>query len=174
MNRLDRETSGVLLVAKNARAARAAGMAMQRGGVRKEYVALVFGWPEWDEKVVDCPILRLGEVASSAVWLQRTIHPLGAAAVTRLHVEKRLNLPQNRRFSVLSARPETGRTHQIRVHLASAGFPIVGDKIYARGNRHYLNFIRCRVDGGYGCRALASAPRFALREALLGALRPKV
>jgi 23S rRNA pseudouridine1911/1915/1917 synthase len=141
VNRIDRETSGVLLVAKNAQAARAAGMAMQRGGVRKEYVALVFGWPEWDERVVEAPIVRLGEVASSDVWLERTVHPRGAPAVTRFRVESRLSLPQDRRFSVLNAWPQTGRTHQIRVHLASDGFPLLGDKIYARGNRHYLDFI---------------------------------
>ena len=165
VNRLDRETSGVLLVAKNARAARAAGMAMQQGGVRKEYVALVFGWPAWDEEIVDGPILRLGRVASSAVWLERTVHPLGAPAMTRFRVEKRLSLPQDRRFSVLRARPETGRTHQIRVHLASVGFPILGDKIYARGNHHYLDFI----DRGW-VEAMAAElwlPRHALHSARL-------
>jgi 23S rRNA pseudouridine1911/1915/1917 synthase len=141
VNRLDRETSGILLVAKNARAARAAGIAMQRGKIHKEYLALVFGWPEWNEKVIDGPIVRLGDVASSPVWLERTVHPSGVPALTRFLVERRLSLSQGRRFSVLRAWPQTGRTHQIRVHLASIGFPILGDKIYARGHRHYLNFI---------------------------------
>ncbi len=165
VNRIDRETSGILLVAKHAQAARSAGMAMQRGGICKEYAALVFGWPEWDEEVVDSPILRLGEVASSAVWLERTVHPYGAPAVTRFRVEKRLSLPQNRRFSVLSVWPKTGRTHQIRVHLASAGFPLVGDKIYARGNRHYLDFI----DRGWTEEMAAELwlPRHALHSARL-------
>ncbi|MGA7880501.1 MAG: RNA pseudouridine synthase [Terrimicrobiaceae bacterium] len=141
VNRLDRETSGILLVAKKAEAARVAGMAMQRGEIRKEYVALVFGWPEWDEKAVEEPIVRLGEVASSPVWLERTVHPNGAPALTVFRVERRLSWAQDRRFSVVRAWPRTGRTHQIRVHLAFAGFPVLGDKIYARGSRHYLNFI---------------------------------
>ena len=141
VNRLDRETSGILLVAKTARGARAAGIAMQQGRIRKEYSALVFGWPEWDEKVVDGPVVRLGEVALSSVWLERTVHPAGAPAITRFQVRSRLTLPQGRRFSVLQAWPQTGRTHQIRVHLSCAGFPILGDKIYARGNHHYLEFI---------------------------------
>jgi 23S rRNA pseudouridine1911/1915/1917 synthase len=141
VNRLDRETSGIVLVAKNARAARAAGMAMQEGGIHKEYTALVFGWPEWDQQLAERPIARLGDVASSVVWLERTVHPNGMPARTQFCVEKRLKLPKDRRFSVLRAWPQTGRTHQIRVHLASLGFPLLGDKIYARGNRHYLDFI---------------------------------
>ena len=141
VNRLDRETSGVMLIAKNSQAARAAGIAMRRGEIQKEYLALVFGWPEWDEKMIDDPILRRGEVAPSEVWLERMVDPRGASAVTRLRVEKRLRLSKERRFSVLSAWPQTGRTHQIRVHLSHAGFPLLGDKIYARGNRHYLTFI---------------------------------
>ncbi|HEY5741247.1 MAG TPA: RluA family pseudouridine synthase [Terrimicrobiaceae bacterium] len=141
VNRLDRETSGVMLVAKNSAAARAAGLAMQRGEVQKEYLALVFGWPEWEEKIIDNPIVRRGEVAPSRVWLERTVHPCGAAAVTTFRVEKRLRMAKERRFSLLRAWPQTGRTHQIRVHLSHAGFPLLGDKIYARGNCHYLTFI---------------------------------
>jgi 23S rRNA pseudouridine1911/1915/1917 synthase len=141
VNRLDRETSGVLLVAKSSQAARAAGIAMQRGEVQKEYVALVFGWPEWDETVIDAPIIRRGQIAGAEIWLERTVDPRGAPAVTRFRVERRLKVSSERRFAVLSAWPRTGRTHQVRVHLSHAGFPILGDKIYARGSRHYLDFI---------------------------------
>jgi 23S rRNA pseudouridine1911/1915/1917 synthase len=165
VNRLDRETSGILLVAKNARAARAAGIAMQRGEIRKEYLALVFGWPEWDEKVIEGPIARLRDVASSPVWLERTVHPRGVPALTRFHAEGRLSLSRDRPFTVLKAWPQTGRTHQIRVHLASIGFPILGDKIYARGSRHYLNFI----DHGWTEEMAAELwlPRHALHSARL-------
>ena len=165
VNRLDRETSGILLVAKKAGAARAAGLAMQRGEIRKEYLALVFGWPEWDEKAIEGPIVRLGEVASSPVWLERTVHPSGAPALTLFRVERRLSLSRDRRFSLVRAWPRTGRTHQIRVHLASAGSPVLGDKIYSRGNRHYLNFI----DHGW-TDEMATAlwlPRHALHSARL-------
>lgn len=141
VNRLDRETSGVLLVAKTSQAARAAGIAIQRGRLRKEYVAFVFGWPDWDWKLIDGPILRRGELGYSEVWLERTVDPRGAPAVTKVRVEERLKLSEERRFSVVRAWPESGRTHQIRVHLSHAGFPVLGDKIYARGNRHYLEFI---------------------------------
>ena len=58
-----------------------------------------------------------------------------------MQVDERLELPGHRRFSLLKAWPETGRTHQVRVHLSHVGFPILGDKIYARGSRHYLDFI---------------------------------
>jgi len=140
INRLDRETSGLVLVAKSAEAAREAGIAMQRGLIHKEYLALVFGWPEWEEHTVDAPILRRGEAGPSEVWLERMVHPDGAAAVTRFRVERRFGAGE-RTMSLVRAWPLTGRTHQIRVHLAHAGFPVVGDKLYARGSRHYLNFI---------------------------------
>jgi 23S rRNA pseudouridine1911/1915/1917 synthase len=141
VNRLDRETSGVLLVAKTTAAARAAGIAMQNGKVQKEYLALVFGWPEWHEMTIDARIARLGEVTDSEVWVERVVHHRGARAITRVRVEERLELAGHKRFSLLKAWPETGRTHQVRVHLSHVGFPLLGDKIYARGNRHYLDFI---------------------------------
>ena len=141
VNRLDRETSGVLLVAKTSEAARAAGIAMQNGRIEKEYLALVFGWPDWNEMIIDAAIARRGEVAQSEVWVERVVNPRGARAITRVQVDERLELPGHRRFSLLKAWPETGRTHQVRVHLSHIGFPILGDKIYARGSRHYLDFI---------------------------------
>ena len=141
INRLDRETSGVVLVAKTAAGARAAGLALQRGDFLKEYLALVFGWPTWETHEVDAPIVRLGEVAESPVWLQRAVHPDGQSALTRFRVERRA-VWGGRRNSLVRAWPVTGRTHQIRVHLAHAGFPVIGDKIYAGDARRYLVFIR--------------------------------
>lgn len=149
----------MVVVAKTAVAARAAGLAMQRREVEKQYLALVFGWPEWTECAVDAPILRLGEVAESKVWLQRAVHPEGAVARTKFAVlERREN--ERGKFSLVRAWPETGRTHQIRIHLAHLGSPVLGDKIYAKGSGHYLDFIA----GGW-TPALAEAlwlPRHAL------------
>ena len=103
VNRLDRETSGVLLVAKTAAAARAAGIAMQNGRIEKEYLALVFGWPKWHEMIIDAPIARLGEVAESEVWVERVVNPRGARAITRVRVEERLALSAHRRFCVCTS-----------------------------------------------------------------------
>jgi len=141
INRLDRETSGIVLVAKTAAAARAAGLAMQGGAFQKEYLALVFGWPDWKDHVVDAPILRLGEVAESPVWLQRAVHPAGQHSCTRLRVESRHEIGACR-YSLVRAWPVTGRTHQIRVHLAHTGHAVIGDKIYGVDSQLYLDFIR--------------------------------
>lgn len=141
LNRLDRETSGVVVVAKNRTAARLAGQLMEARKVEKIYRALVFGWPAWEEHFVDAPILRRGEVGVSEVYLERAIHPAGAPARTAFRVLKHLTGPRGR-FSAIEACPTTGRTHQIRVHLAHVGHPVLGDKLYAKGSHHYLEFIR--------------------------------
>jgi 23S rRNA pseudouridine1911/1915/1917 synthase len=89
VNRLDRETSGLVLVAKTSAAARRFGLLMQRQHVKKEYLAIVSGWPEWERYFVDAPMDRQGKHQESAIWLKQMIHPSGAPAQTEFLVERR-------------------------------------------------------------------------------------
>ncbi len=143
VNRLDRETSGLVLVAKTAAAAREFGLLMQRHSLRKEYLAIVWGWPEWEHKLVDAPLDRQSKRQPSPIWLKQMIQHSGAPAQTEFFLERRFrkSTPSGDRFSVVRAIPRTGRTHQIRVHLASIGHPVVGDKIYGPDEQLYLRFI---------------------------------
>ena len=161
INRLDRETSGIVLVAKTGAAARSASIAMQQGKIHKSYLAIVFGWPEADRFRVDLPIIRMGEVCESRIWLKRTVHPLGVPAHTEFEVLNRFARAEGK-FSLLRAKPITGRTHQIRVHLSHVGFPIVGDKIYGPSEDCYLEF----VEGGWSDSLAARLllPRHALHS----------
>lgn len=93
VNRLDRETSGLVLVAKTAAAARDFGLLMQRHQLRKEYAAIVWGWPEWQHKIVEAPLDRQGKHQHSAIWLKQMIHPAGASAQTEFCVERCFTRP---------------------------------------------------------------------------------
>jgi len=167
INRLDRETSGLVLVCKTAQAARWFHEAMKRRAVEKEYLALVWGWPERDEFLVDAPLLRQGEQRPTAIYLKRCVHPEGARAVTRFRVEQRFEKATSagHRFALVRAFPQTGRTHQIRVHLAHAGHPIVGDKIYGPDEHYYLEFIETGWTPSLETRLLL--PRHALHSTRL-------
>jgi len=168
VNRLDRETSGLVLVAKTAAAAREFGLLMQRQSLRKEYLAIVWGWPEWERKLIDAPLDRQGKHQHSVIWLKQMIHAAGAPAQTEFFVERRFkrSTSSGDRFAIIRAVPRTGRTHQIRVHLASVGHPIVGDKIYGPDEQLYLRFIETGWTHELEHRLLL--PRHALHSAKLG------
>ena len=168
VNRLDRETSGLVLVAKTAAAAREFGLLMQKGRVAKEYIALVWGWPEWDTRLVDAPLLRQGTQTASAIYLKQAIHPAGLPAQTEFRVERRFQRETSAgsKFALVRAIPLSGRTHQIRVHLASLHHPLVGDKIYGPNEQWYLRFIETGWTDELA-RALL-LPRHALHATRLG------
>ncbi|MEM7010128.1 MAG: RNA pseudouridine synthase [Verrucomicrobiota bacterium] len=140
ITRLDRDTSGLVLVAKHTEAARELSFAIQNHEIGKEYLAIVSGWPETDRWDVDAAILRKGEIEPSPIWLKRMVHPDGKPCLTEFLVESRFERKEGR-FALVRCFPKTGRMHQIRVHLAHAGFPIVGDRIYGPDENCYLEFI---------------------------------
>ena len=140
VNRLDRDTSGVVLVAKHTAAARELGMIFERREVSKEYLAIVNGWPEADEWECAEPIVRAGEIGPSPIWVRQIVHPAGRECRTRFRVEKRFTRGEGR-FSLIRCFPETGRMHQLRVHLTHAGHPIVGDKLYSGDGSTYIEWM---------------------------------
>jgi 23S rRNA pseudouridine1911/1915/1917 synthase len=142
INRLDRETSGLVLIAKSKAAARHFGMLMEQGRIAKQYTAIVWGWPAADQFTIDAPLLRQGIHLPSRIYLKQCVHPAGARARTRFQVLNRFTRQSAGPFALVRAFPETGRMHQIRVHLAHAGHPVVGDKIYGPSEDHYLTFIQ--------------------------------
>ena len=122
-HRLDAETSGVLVIAKTEEAARALGISFLKREVSKQYRALVFGVPAQTESCIDA---KLGYDASSGFQTVRVRdEENGEPACTRYRV-----LEDRGGYASLEVEPLTGRTHQIRAHLALAGHPVVGDKIY--------------------------------------------
>lgn len=163
INRLDRETSGLVLIAKSAAAAHELGCAMMRHAVRKMYWAIVHGNPVWERACCAEPLLPMWQVAPTQVRVRQACHPAGRPCHTDVRVLRRMpprgSMPA---MSLLECMPLTGRMHQIRAHLAYLGHPIVGDKIYGDETR-YLRF----VESGFSPELLRELllPRHALHAA---------
>ncbi|MCI8388024.1 MAG: RluA family pseudouridine synthase [Clostridiales bacterium] len=124
INRLDRDTSGIVLAAKNQYAASELSSLMQSGRIHKTYIAVLNGMPSEQQGIINAPIRRreatiiLREVASSDM-------PDAKSAITSYEV-----ISAGENASIVRAEPVTGRTHQLRVHFAHIGTPIVGDGLY--------------------------------------------
>jgi RluA family pseudouridine synthase len=121
VHRLDRYTSGVMVIARSASAHRQLNTQFQERQVKKTYIALVVGDPAWERKVVDQPLREnVGRRHRTVVDQQN-----GKPSVTRLQVLDRFGS-----YCLIEASPETGRRHQIRAHLSAEGFPIACDSLY--------------------------------------------
>lgn len=134
VHRLDRETSGCLVLARTSAAAASLGRLFARGQVGKLYWAVVAGGPQADEGVIDAPLARRDPVRG---WWMKVDDAAGRPARTAWRV-----LGRGPEIAWLALAPVTGRTHQLRIHCAHVGFPIRGDAIYggaARGDALHLH-----------------------------------
>ncbi|MFH0910193.1 MAG: RluA family pseudouridine synthase [Planctomycetota bacterium] len=169
VNRIDKYTSGLVLVAKDPVAKRHLQRQFESRRVTKEYLALVHGLVAEEEGEIDRPIGAKPQSENRVLMAVRE-DGTGRPSQTRFRVEERLTLPERaspdealRRFTLVRLWPRTGRQHQLRVHLASLGHPLVGDHLYgdARG-------LLCRGPAGEECRLA----RFALHAARLTVVHP--
>ncbi|MGQ0506248.1 MAG: RluA family pseudouridine synthase [Myxococcaceae bacterium] len=138
VHRLDRETSGLIVMGRTTDACRTLMLSFQRGEVEKDYLAICEGSPPEDQFVVDAPIAEGTDVIRIAVRIDREV---GRPSRTRFSVLRRFER-DGEPFALLRCHPQTGRQHQIRVHLREAGFPIVGDKIYGPDQSYFDRFSR--------------------------------
>jgi 23S rRNA pseudouridine1911/1915/1917 synthase len=123
VNRLDMDTSGLLIVAKNAFSQAELSKQMSANTIHKSYIAIVQGLMVQDSGTIDLPIGKIHEGD-----VQRAVHESGAPSVTHYTVLERYETG----YTLVEIKLDTGRTHQIRVHLAHLGHPVIGDNLYGR------------------------------------------
>lgn len=161
VNRLDRETSGVILIAKSPEADAALKKLFALRRVEKEYLAIAHGHFAADSAVCEAP---LGKDEQAIIAIKDCVRPDGAAARTEFAVERRFERGAAP-FTLLRVRPHTGRKHQIRIHLQHLGHPLVGDKLYGGDERLYLDFVLRQLTAEQ--RAVLQLPCQALHAAVL-------
>lgn len=150
VHRLDRATSGVMICAKNAQALSMLQRQFSQRKTKKTYIAVVFGTPEPHQAVIDVPLARN---PSDPKTFQPDPH--GKVALTQYNVEQ-----SNDSYALLRLAPQTGRTHQLRVHLLYIKHPIVGDPIYGQvpGGRLYLHAHSLEITLPNGQRTVFTSP----------------
>jgi 23S rRNA pseudouridine1911/1915/1917 synthase len=150
VNRLDRETSGLVVIAKSHEAARELGKIWETRSVAKEYLAIVHGHVTVEQGLIDAP---LGKDETSIVAIKDCVRADGTPAQTEFFVETRFTRLESP-FSRLRLVPRSGRKHQIRIHLQHLGHPIVGDKLYGGDEDLYLALVERRLTGEQRSRLL--------------------
>jgi len=133
VHRLDRDTSGVLALARSQQTHRSLNQMFAERKVGKIYHAIVVGNPTWDECTFDQPLLVDGDRRHRTLIDYR----YGKEATTTCSVIERY-----RQFTLLEVEPQTGRRHQIRAHLSNSGYPIVVDQLYGHGEAIYLSQLK--------------------------------
>ena len=164
VHRLDKETSGLIVVAKNDEAHRKLAAQFARREVKKTYIALVHGWPKKDRGTISSSISR-DPVRRTRMT---TRGPAGRDAVSHYSVLRRLDTAFGK-FTLLEIKIDTGRTHQIRVQMASLGHPVVGDALYGAPREMRARRGRATDEGG-----AISLPRNFLHAARLELLHPRI
>ena len=158
VHRLDKNTSGVMVVAKNDRTHQVLSKLFAAHDLTRIYQALVWGAPKAKSGTIDAPIGR-HPVDRKRMTVRKTS---GRQAFTEYWLEKRFGHPLKPLASLVGAKLGTGRTHQVRVHLAHIGCPVVGDPVYGRTSRNTA-----------APEALKSFPRQALHAAILAFRHPR-
>lgn len=161
VHRLDRETSGIVVCARTTEAGRTLMRAFVAGEVEKEYLAITEGAPPEDRFEVNAPIAEGTELIRIAVRIDPVA---GRPSRTRFEVLERFER-DGARFALVRAFPTTGRQHQIRIHLQTAGYPIVGDKMYGVDPGYFDRFSKHALEPEAWARL--RLPRHALHAAAI-------
>jgi len=140
VSRLDRETSGLLLVARGKENASLFGKMQQRREIQKNYLALVHGCPP-SSGMIDQPLDRLSKHQPSRIYMRQAVVPGTYPAQTEFKTLETRSHAKLGVISLLQAEPKTGRLHQIRAHFEFIGFPVINDKIYGQKDEVFIDYI---------------------------------